>query len=344
LKFAVGYQFRDNADERPFIEIVNKYKDSIAEIYFPWLDGASGRASPVNRRGYINWEGQEQLISDLKFFKKIGIKTDLLFNANCYGQYAMSSFLENNVNSILDYLDIVIGGVDIVTTTSLAIAHAVKQRKSDIEIRASVNMRIGTVKGMEYVAHLFDSFYVQREFNREFSILEELTNWARCNGKKLYMLANSGCMNYCSGQTFHDNMVAHGNEIEEIEPMANWNPHMCWKYLNNEENWVCVLQNSWVRPEDIYRYEKFFTVVKLATRMHALPGMVIGAYVSGRHYGNLLDLFEPGFGPVFAPYVIDNTRFPKDWFDKVTSCNKKCHMCDYCKNVLKQVIINTEDF
>lgn len=331
-------------EERAFSDIVKKYSQHISEVYFPWLDEPSGRSSLINRRGSIDWEGQNELISDLKLFRTLGLKLDLLFNGNCYGKNAMSKYLENNIASILDYLEETVGGADIVTTTSPAIAHIIKQRYSNVEVRASVNMRIGTVKGMKYVAHLFDSFYVQREYNRDFNQIEELLEWTRANGKKLLMLANSGCMNFCSGQTFHDNMVAHGSEIEEIDNIQNWNPNMCWKSLMDQENWVSVLQNSWIRPEDLINYEEYFTTVKLATRMHALPGMVIQAYTSGKHYGNLLDLFEPGYGPAFAPYVIDNTRFPKDWFEVASRCDKKCHKCNYCKNVLDQVLVNTEAF
>jgi collagenase-like PrtC family protease len=343
LKFAVGYQLHQEG-EITFADIVRKHSQHIAEVYFPWLDGASGRSSLTNRRGYVDWEGQTKLISDLRFFKSLGIKLDLLFNGNCYGAHAMSQYLANNVASILDFLGNAIGGVDIITTTSPAIAHIIKENYPGIEIHSSVNMRIGTVKGMEYVAHLYDSFYIQREYNRDLDKIEELKEWADANGKKLLMLANSGCMNFCSGQTFHDNMVAHGNEIEEIEKIPGWNPHMCWNYLKAPENWVSVLQNSWIRPEDLHQYEKYFNIVKLATRMHALPGMVIEAYTRGKYYGNLLDLFEPGFGPSFAPYVIDNTKFPEDWFEKTTKCSKKCHKCDYCKGVLNQVVVDSEAY
>lgn len=343
MKFAVGYQIYQG-EEIPFSEIVKRYSDHISEVYFPWLDSPSGRSSLTNRRGYVDWEGLNKLVGDLKLFRSLGLKLDLLLNGNCYGKYAMSKYLENNVCSILDYLAEVVGGADIVTTASPAIAHIIKQRYPDIEVRASVNMRIGTVKGLEYIAYNFDSFYIQREYNRDFERIEELYEWSKANGKKMFMLVNSGCMNFCSGQTFHDNMVAHGSEIEEVRNIEGWNPHVCWNFLKNSDNWVSVLQNSWIRPEDLHHYEKYFTTVKLATRMHALPGMVINAYTRGKYYGNLLDLFEPGYGPAFAPYIIDNSKFPDDWFERTSQCDKKCHRCGYCKEVLKQVLANTEVF
>jgi len=272
------------------------------------------------------------------------VRLDLLLNGNCYGEKAISVQLQNHVCSILEHLENVVGGADIITTTSPAIAHVVKKYFPHVEVRASVNMRIGTVKGMEYMADLFDSFHIQREYNRDFDHIRMMKDWADENGKKLVLLANSGCMNFCSGQTFHDNLVAHEAEISETVNMPDFLPHSCWRYLKNREHWVSILQNSWIRPEDLHRYEPYFPVVKLATRMHSRPETVIGAYADGRFYGNLLDLCEPGFGPALYPHIIDNRSFPKDWFDHVTSCDHQCHRCGYCKSVLEQVLVNGEQW
>ncbi|HHV97090.1 MAG TPA: hypothetical protein GXX37_11570 [Clostridiaceae bacterium] len=341
MKFAVGYQLHEGEDES-FVDIVMFYHEHIGEVYFPWLDTPSGRSSLSNRRGTVNWKAQEQLENDLLTLRKAGIKLDLLLNANCYGRNSMSQYLANNICSIIDHIGSVVGELDIVTTASPAIAHIVKSNFPDIEVRASVNMRIGTVKGMQYLAHLFDSYCMQRDYNRSPGHIEELLEWAKTNDKKLVMLANSGCLSFCSGQIFHDNLVAHESEIGETYNITGWIPYTCWNYYKDPDNWVSVLQNTWIRPEDLHNYEKYFPVVKLATRMHSRPGMVIDAYVRGRYYGNLLDLFEPGFGPAFAPYVIDNSRFPDDWFEVTTKCNKKCHECNYCKDVLKAVLIRME--
>ena len=125
--------------------------------------------------------------------------------------------------------------------------------------------------------------------------------------------------------------------------MKDFLPYVCWRSLKSKENWHMLLQNTWVRPEDIHNYEGLFDTVKLATRMHGLPAMVIGAYVRGYHVGNTLDLFEPGFGTALAPYIIDNTAFPKDWFERTAKCDKSCHNCNYCKSVLDKVLLDTGD-
>jgi len=166
--------------------------------------------------------------------------------------------------------------------------------------------------------------------------------WCQSNGKGLLMLANSGCLRFCPGQTFHDNMVAHDAEIDETVNIEGWTPHVCWNVYQDRARWPAILQATWVRPEDLHHYEGLVDVVKLATRMHSHPRMVLHAYANRQHEGNLLDLFEPGFGPIFAPYIIDNRRFPGDWFEHISTCDGRCDRCQYCQRVFERVLVRTE--
>lgn len=339
MRFAVGYQLAE-AGEPSFVEIVRDFREQIAEVYFPWADMPSGRASLATRRGYTNWRCQAQLEADLTALREMGVRLDLLFNANCYGGKALSRFLQQKVFSLLDHLRDSVGGVDTVTTTSLAVARAVKECAPETEVRASVNMRIGTVAGMDYVADIFDAFYVQRDFNRDLGHIRRLKRWSDAHEKKLYLLANSGCLAFCSGQIFHDNLVSHEQEIDETLNVPGWSPTVCWDYYRHRANWPAMLQSTWIRPEDMYHYEDIFPVVKLATRMHQRPRAVIQAYVDRRWHGNLLDLFEPGFSPAFAPFILDNDRFPEDWFQRTSTCRHDCELCGYCRETLDRVLVS----
>jgi len=338
MRFAVGYQLHEDEGEEPFIDIVRDYQAHIAEVYFPWGDMPSGRSPLTTRRGYTDWGAQARMEADLRALRAMGIGLDVLFNANCYGHKAISRQLESQIISVLDHLGESVGGADTVTTTSLAVARTVKRHYPRIEVRASVNMRIGTILGMEYVSELFDGYYIQRELNRNIRELAETKAWADANDKKLYLLANSGCLNYCPGQTFHDNLVAHEQEISEMRNIEGWVPHVCWQYLRDRSHWVAAMRNSWIRPEDLHHYEQLFPVVKLATRMHAQPRLVLEAYTARRHYGNLLDLLEPSFSSAFAPCFVDNRRFPEDWFTRTSTCDQRCADCTYCADVLDRVL------
>ena len=340
MKYSVGFQLYENGEE-PFSHIVKAYREHISEVFFPWQDIATGRSAVATRHGYTDWDAQRRTEQELLAIKQMGVKLDLLFNANCYGEYAISEKLSHTVVSVIHHLEEIGTPADIVTTASLAIAHTVKKHFPKIEVRASVNMKIGTVKAMEYVSDLFDSFHVQRDYNRDIEHLKRLKAWADKAGKKLIMLANSGCFINCSGQIFHDNLVSHEAEICEVKNLSDFMPYVCWRTLKNRENWHYLLENTWVRPEDIHNYDGIFDTVKLATRMHTLPGMVIDAYARRSFVGNTLDLFEPGFGRALNPYIISNKNFPEDWFVKTSSCDKQCDKCGYCKTVLDRVLLNT---
>jgi len=338
MKLAVGYQLPDE-DEEPLTDVVVDFRDRIEEVYFPWLDMPSGRSPMSARDGFVDWEAQARLEHDLRCFRDMGVKLDLLLNANCYGAHGLSQSLANRVCSIIEHL-LAVAGLDAVTTASLMVARVVREQFPAIDVRASVNMRLGTVRAMEYVADLFTSFNLQREVNRDLSLIREIGSWCRANGKELHFLANSGCLSFCSGQVFHDNLVAHEAEIAETTNVTGWNPSLCWNVLADRAQWVALLRNTWVRPEDLYHYEGLFPVAKLATRMHANPRRVIQAYCEGHYRGNLLDLFEPSHAPLLAPHVIDNSRFPGDWFERTAACDKRCQHCDYCATVLERVLVS----
>ncbi|HOV21917.1 MAG TPA: U32 family peptidase [bacterium] len=336
IKFSVGYQLRE---DKLFKDIVERYKEKIEEVYFSWLNLPSGRGPIAEKVGYINWEGQKQLEYELNCIKKMGIKLGLLLNASCYGGFNLSVSLANTVVSTIEYLQENIG-IDIVTVFSPVVAYIIKKNFPGIKIRGSVNLRIGTVEGMEYVSDLFDSFVMQREYNRDFETIEELNQWCNKNGKTLCILVNSGCMNFCAVQLFHDNTISHeidvytrGNITEEI-------PGNCWSYYKKRENWRKLLQNSsWIRPEDIHNYKEKFSHFKLATRINQEPEKIIKAYCNEKFDGNLLDLFEPSHTKLLFPYIIENTKFPEDWFQKISSCKRNCDKCSYCKNILENILV-----
>jgi len=178
---------------------------------------------------------------------------------------------------------------------------------------------------------------LQREHNRNLAHLGRFKAWSDTNGKKIELLANSGCMAFCPGQTFHDNLVAHEMQASQIRH-ADFDPSLCRHVYLDPDNWVGILQSTWIRPEDIHHYEPYCDQIKLATRMHQDPERVIRAYVERSFSGNLLDLLEPGLGPMLGGRGLDNAAFPGDWFSVTSACGGECQRCAYCTGVLKQVL------
>lgn len=296
MKFSVGYQLT-NTDL--FIDTVKACRDSICEIYFSVAGMPNGRGDSWNK-GFSQTEAAVRQDAELRELADCGFSMNLLFNAMCYGENTLSRVFFNSLGDTLDFC-ISAYNVNSVTTTSPIIAKFVKNNFDGISVRASVNMEIGTTLGMEYLFEHFDGFYLKREYNRDLSRIEELSQWCRTNGKQLYMLANSGCLNNCSAHVFHDNLVAHENGIARMDNAFTFDG-VCRSFLSKEENKKRFFDcTNFVRPEDIHLYEKYFSCIKLATRVSDIPEKIIRAYSTGKWAGSLPSLLEPNHSSLFGP-------------------------------------------
>lgn len=339
MKYAVGYQLRPTTD---LVERILHYKERIYEVYFAFGDTPNGRHRQTESETYLPHEVTLRQLSDLSMLAEGGIPLNLLFNAACYGKDAASRAFFTKVGNTVDYLASHLP-LRSVTTTSPLIAKFIKENFPTLSVRASVNMEIGTPEGMDYLADRFDSFYVKRELNRDFSALRRLKAYADANGKELFMLANSGCLNHCSSHVFHDNMVAHESDVMAMDNAYDYRG-TCWEYLAREgKQHALVQRTNYVRPEDIHLYEGLVTAAKLATRVNRSPVTVLDAYMNEKHLGSVCDLLEPNHSGAIYPYLLDNTLFPADFAEKVGNCDKHCEKCGYCEQVYKNATVKLEE-
>ncbi|MBE6701230.1 MAG: hypothetical protein E7582_05010 [Ruminococcaceae bacterium] len=338
MKYSIGYRLPCETDS--MVKICRDYGKAISNVYFSFASEQSGRlplCSPDDSSIV-----EEIQISELREIKKMGKTLTLLFNAACYGESAVSEKLKERVFALCDKMKEEVD-LDGVTTTSPFIAEIIKERfGNSIKVMASVNMRIATVRAMEQLSEMFDGYYVAKECNRNFEMLKELHAWCKNHGKRISILANSGCLPFCAYQSFHDNLVAHEtlSSVKDID----WSglPSPCHRFISSkaqDEALGYFLSGTWIRPEDVGFYEPLFGEMKLATRMHMRARSVIAAYVRGRYPGNLLDLTEPSFSSDLRGAVIDNTLMPHNFFEHVTSCNKKCDECGYCTQTARNASI-----
>ena len=162
MKYMVGLK---NGDQE-LLRCIKENKENIYEVYFSWGDIPNGRTSQVTSEAYAPWEMQEMQRQAVKELSDAGVSLNLLFNANCYGKDSQSRAFSHKVGTVIDYVSEYYG-LQSITTTSPLIAKFVHQNFENIEVRASVNMEIGTIQGMDYLAEYFDSYYMKREFLKE---------------------------------------------------------------------------------------------------------------------------------------------------------------------------------
>lgn len=336
MKFSIGYQLPDADDS--IYEIARDYRESVSSVYFSMAGRASARSA-------VDSEYQQDMLEELRAINDLGIPCTLLYNANCYGGKAISSTFQEE---LIHEISMLLQKIDLreITTTSPFVARVVKNQFPQMKLCASVNMWIGSPQAMEYLGDDFDAFYMQREYNRDFKQIARLKKWCDQHGKSLKMLANSGCMYNCAFHTFHDNLVAHEEEVSMGDNAFSKYPSPCWDYMHacsSREAAAAFLRESWIRPEDVQHYEGYLGEMKLATRMHSNPRRVVMAYARGRFHGNMLDLTEPSFSRRFSAHILDATKFPQDWFEHTSSCGRMCESCDYCRSAAAKMLVDKFD-
>lgn len=304
MKYSVGYRLADAS----FLDEVIACREHISEVYFAWGDFASGRGSTLRAEGLTSWEAQAAQCADLQRLSDAGIALNLLLNATCYGRDSQSRAFFEKIGDAVDYIRSHYGLAS-VTTTSPLIARFIHENFEGIDVRASVNVGIGSIDALEYARDVYDSFYLKRELNRDFNAIREIRRWCDDHGKTLYALANSGCLNHCPAHTFHDNLVSHESEIAAMDNGYAFEG-LCRQYLAREESRRQVLAyTNFIRPEDVQLYEGLFPALKLATRTNPHPSRILRAYIrDGRASGSALSLLEPDHTAMLYPYLLENSR------------------------------------
>ena len=284
MRFSVGYQ-----PDAAWIDAVVERAASVHELYFAYGSMPSGRAPVADA---------DRQLDDLGRVADAGIGLNILFNANCYGSRSLSRKFFTEVGDTIERFA-ADGALTGVTTTSPLVARFVKDNFPALKTRASVNMEIGTVEGMEYLADVFDAYYLKRELNRNLDAVRAAKAWCASHGKGLYLLANSGCLNFCSSHAFHDNLVAHEAEIAREDNGYAYRG-TCWKWLAEPENrakWLS--RTNWIAPEDVAKYEGLCDGMKLATRTNSHPIRILESYATGSHIGDMMPLLEPDHSSLF---------------------------------------------
>ncbi|MBQ7178926.1 MAG: hypothetical protein IJS08_16030 [Victivallales bacterium] len=330
-KYAVGYDWKIQGG---FTAMVAPFLTTVKEVFFSWPGMVSGRYVQLPKSAE---ESIEQLVSDLAWCRKNGIELDLLFNANCYGEEAYTETLRTQVYGVMAELGRRDLFPEIVTTTSQFIAKVLKVHYPQVEIRASVNMRLESTKAMEFISDIFDSFYICRDIQRDRQVLKFFSDWCNAHGKKLCMLVNSGCLRCCPIQIWHDNYLCHNPwKAEEQEFILHYPFRLCGRVTIDIKTAIEVLRMSWIRPEDIHYYEPYVSAMKLATRSTPYPDKMLKAYAEGHYEGDLMTIIGHD-----TPYFeIRNELFPDDWIESgiAQNCAINCTECGKCDMVLKKVL------
>ncbi len=335
-KLSVGYDLQHGIR---FIDVLKPYSRVIREVYFAWPGVANGRAQIRTDSPVVREKLKNDLLTILRWCRTQGIELNLLLNANCYGNDAFSESLRSTVTQTIDTLSDNGLYPEIVTTASPFIAKVLKMQHPDIDVRASVNMQLNSTLAMEFVSDLFDSFYICQDIQRDLQTVQLFSDSCHSRKKKLCMLLNSGCLINCPVRTWHNNFICHENtNYHSMTFQMHFPLRLCDRHFQSRENLVDFLRMSWIRPEDVWHYEPYLDVLKLATRDIMDYEPIIRAYAEGHYEGSVFDYI--GYHNEFCEF--ENSAFPEDWFESgiAQKCAANCTHCGKCEQVLRQVIRN----
>jgi len=333
-KFAVGYFFPKPGGA--FSEVVAPFLDYIAEVYYPWPGLLSARRLQGSAETL-----RTPLTASLRWCRLNRIPLDMLLNATCYGDDSATMKQYADIIGELRNMEELELLPDIVTTTSPFIAAAIRREYPRIELRASVNMRLGSTAALEYLGDMFDSFYICRDLQRDIDTVKLFAGWAASHHKKMCMLANSGCLRNCPWQVFHETLLSHDFAAAVRECDALGMPSVLCAEIYRRRMYEEILRATWIRPEDLRRYAPYVSIIKLSTRNARLDQRkILSAYTSGSYEGDLLEIIDPSFPPQLRGFMIDNSAFPPQWSEGAVAgrCASDCAHCGKCGDVLKKVL------
>jgi hypothetical protein len=181
-------------------------------VFFAFPNEISGKE--LEKCIYKNIDISENILyKDLSELKNTGKNLNLLLNASCYGQYAVTVELQKRLYNIFIKLQQHKCYPDIVTTASPFIAKFIRKNIKNVKIRMSIVNDISSVDNLRYSSDLFDGYYISPSINRNLHKLKIIKEWCDLNNKDICILANSACLANCPYTHYHYNIISHYHEI-----------------------------------------------------------------------------------------------------------------------------------
>ena len=311
---------------------VSGYREFVSEVFFP----LPGMASGVRQSDFADGGNALRFYRDLSRLRAMDIGGVLLLDAACYGGDVVSEpffkTVERGVQTVKENIHL-----KAVVTMTPPLAEFLKKAFPKLEVRASVNERIGFVNQMEYAGRCYDGFYLRNDLSRDIRVVEMARKWCDAHGKTLHLVANSGCLYECPFFLEHLNTMGHQAEIADSGSAWSGRAMQCREALVEAANRVKLLQGGWIRPQDLIRVESYFDTIALLSNDIQQAMKVLSAYTTGQWDGDLLELLEPCHAGMEEIPPLRNDALPDDWFEKTTSCGHACDDCDYCAEILRKM-------
>ena len=213
----------------------------------------------------------------------------------------------------------------------------------EIPIIGSINMKTTTMYKLEMLFELGCSkVVIDKTLNRNIKFLESLGPLK----KKVILLVNSTCLFDCPLEQYHVSENSHlSSGSNNITNDVNFCIDYCIKqYVKNPEN---LLKTSWIRPEDIDKYQNIgieYFKIQGRTLTENEVFTLIRSYIAGSSPKNDLISIFPGFAeklllkskelnmsiPMIKNSFLEENNFIDSFFNKKVQCQGACKICRHC--------------
>ena len=214
---------------------VSGYREFVSEVFFP----LPGMVSGVRQADFADGGNASRFYRDLSRLRAMDIDGVLLLDSACYGGDVVSEpffkTVERGVQTVKENIHL-----KAVVTMTPPLAEFLKKAFPKLEVRASVNERIGFVNQMEYAGRCYDGFYFRSGLSRDLRLVEKARKWCDANGKTLHLVANSGCLYECPFFLEHLNTMGHQAEIASSGSDWSGRAMQCREALADKANHVVL--------------------------------------------------------------------------------------------------------
>jgi len=221
-------------------------------------------------------------------------------------------------------------GLMTVTVANPLYIEKIKKEFPSLGINASVLCQINSVQKAIFFQNFgCNTLLLDPDINRDLKLLSEIKKSVSC---KIRLIANEGCVFQCPCRTFHFNLTSHQSKTKKD---IDFFFPMCRSMKSELSN---IFKSPWIRPEDLGKYRAITSHFKLTDRKLPAKDMarIARAFMVEEYHGNLLEII-PGLGN--QGLTLENDELGRiRFFDKISSCNKRCHECSYCVELSKQLV------
>ena len=230
---------------------------------------------------------------------------------------------------------------------------------TDLDIIPSVNMGLDTTEKVNSTIQQIQKLgfkvptkiILDRGLNRNFERLQSVVKSLRRDYDiKIELLVNEGCIQHCPYKINHDILISTANDQSvETKTLIHNVGKKGFDISTVNEKFGCiahfqdrpedVLKIPFIRPEDIDTYAPYYDIIKVSVKIKSNEFVyrVFGAYLARQWDSNLLDILD-ATGSTAKDLYVFNDQLPATFMKVRSSCESRCHKCDFCNVVAKQSI------